>query len=783
MNTIAEVFFKLTHNSPIKTIIILLVLCFTLGSGAVNIKFNDDYRVYFSKDNVDLQAWEQVLDTYSRTDPLIVTIQAKDGTRIFDKNNIYAIRDLTQSLWHVEFVTRVDSVTNFQHMFTSNDEIVVEDLITLNTPHEQLKAREEIAFAEPSIKKRLLSNDGRVTAVVLQLMIPKEENAIAVAAESIRKIRDQFEQENPNLELRLGGIVMLNAAFDEYARADMATLFPLMFVVFCLIMVAMFRSIFIMTTIVISVIATVMASFGLTGYLGIELSPHSSVAPHIIFTITIAMGIHIALSYLIRITNGMPKDEALLNTLRQNTLPISLTSLTTAIGFLAMISSEIPPFRDLGIMCAIGVVFAFINTMLLVPSLLALKRDRSNYKWLNILNNLPEKIGYFVIKNSTLVLVASIVLVAVSFIGLKNLGVDDHPIKLFEKSTEFRSDADFIDDNLAGTTNIHFSLNTGIENGISDPVFLNQVEQFKQFLLEQDEVRHVQVISDTIKRINRTLNDDDPHFYKIDDNQEANEQFLLFYETNLPFGQEINNEVDIKKSSIKLVATIRSSSSDEIIALVKRSHTWVDENINTFTTRGVSVLVMFSYMMERLASNLIFTVIIATLAIALVLSVALRSIKLGFISLAPNLLPICVVFGFWSLYGKTLDFSAVLIFSMTLGVVVDDTVHFCSKYLNLLKQESMNSLDAIVETFRLVGPALIVSTFVLSCGFLVFSQSVFHMNVTLGILSSLTFACALLLDFTLLPLLLHFAHRNGIRIHSLQKVDAGSSIKPYSRSA
>ncbi|ABC29294.1 predicted exporters of the RND superfamily [Hahella chejuensis KCTC 2396] len=756
MNRLALFLAHLIIAAPKRVIACLLLLPLLLSPGLQHIKFNDDYRVYFSKDNVDLVAWENLLDTYSRTDPLIVTVEATQGADLFSPEIMEAVQRLTEELWQVDFVTRVDSIANFQHIEADAEEILVEDLILpekLRNPG-YLSSRRAIAENEPRIKDRMLSPDGKVTAIYLQLMIPDKENAIAEAAAKVRSIRDDYELRYANIDIRLGGIVMLNAAFDEYARADMATLFPLMFLIFMIIMALLFRSWKVTLCIVFSTILTVFSAFGVTGFLGIEFSPHSSIAPHVILTISVAVGIHVALSFLFGRARYPNRDEAVKHTLQQNIYPVTLTSLTTGIGFLSMLYSDVPPFQHLGVMCALGVLFAYINSMVLIPASMMLMNIQRDQSATSAISHVCKALGEFLVRRKALAAVVFLGLMAAPMYGLRYFTIDDHPVKMFEKGTEFRDDADFIDERLAGTTTIHFSLDTGVEQGISDPVFLREAEAFQQHLLDDPMINHVTSLTDTLKRVNKSLHNGDQAFYKTADSQEANAQALLFYEANLPFGQEINNEINIAKSSTRMIATIASSSSSEIIHLVDRTHQWLQDNVQSFQSRGVSVLVMFSYMIERLADNMIINAALATVLIGLVLTLTLGSVRLGLISMAPNLAPILVAFGFWSLFGGSLDFAAVLIFAMTLGVVVDDTVHFISKYLRLTRDQGMSPNEAVVETFRSIGPALLISTVVLSVGFLAFSLSHFHMNVTLGIMSSLTFLIALIFDFIMLPLLL-----------------------------
>jgi len=760
-NSIVDILSKVICYHPWKTILVFLLVFGSLFMGAKDLKFNDDYRMYFSEENKDLVAWEDLLNNYSRTDGLTVVVESIGGKKIFSQEVMPHLVKITKQLWQVPYVTRVDSLTNFQYMYADGEDLVVKNLIPSKGPYSQefLQQRELIAYSEPSIKDRIISEDGYVSAFYLQMAIPKKDNAISQVSNYLHDIQKQITQSNPDLRIRLGGLVMLNSAFDTYARADMASLFPLMILIIIVLMVFLFKSPLITLALFFTMSLAVAATMGVAGYLGIELSPHSSIAPQVLLSVAIAMGVHLAMSFLRYMKTHNDKVLGVRNALKQNFIPLSFTSVTTSIGFFSMLLSDVPPLRHLGVMCGLGMVICFVSAIVFLPSLLMvlpLKIKKVNDN-INQDKHWTTLLARFVLKNRLVILLISFVIFSPLIYALTNLEINDHPVQLFSKKTTFRQDAEFIDEKLAGTTTIQFSLESGVSGGINDPEYLRSVEKFKEHLLDDPLVSQVTVLSDTIKRINKSMNNNNDEFYKIPDSRDTIAQYLLFYEMNLPFGLELNNEINIDKSAVRLIAIIKSSPSKDILAFLGRTNSWLDSEITAFSTSGVSVLVMFSYMAERLAVNMFGTAGVAMFLIAVILMFALRNVKLGLLSLIPNLLPIAIVFGIWSIFGRTLDFASSLIFSMTLGVVVDDTVHFMNKFKQSIFEENMTVHDSIISTFRAVGPALLYSTIILSFGFLVFVTSYFHMNVILGLLTALTFMVALLLDLLLLPVILSFA--------------------------
>lgn len=750
----------LVVDRPWRVIASVLAIVALAMPGLRLVTVNDDYRIYFSPDNEDLQAWEDLLDTYVRSDGLVVVVETRNQRPVFSPEVMPAIVELTRELWRAPFVTRVDSISNFQHMIPKGDELTVEDLVPADRAASPsfLAQRETIALQEPLIRDAMLSKDGTVTALHLQMMIPKRGNAIADAATGIREIQRRFEGKYPELRLRLGGLVMLNAAFDEYARSDMATILPAMMVIIVVVMAVLFRSALATVVALTVVFLTVSASMGIVGYLGIPLGPHSSVSPQVILTITIATTMHVMLSFLRELRAHNDRATAVSRAVTSNVVPISFTSLTTVLGFASMLTSVIPPFQHIGIISGLGTVMCYVLTLTLLPSLLRVlpfKPAPQDGQWAESKWRWPARLAGFVIAyHRAIVAIAAVVLVPLVW-AASQLEIDDHFVRLFKQGTTFRDDADFIDKRMAGTTNIELSLQASGSQGVTDPGFLAKVQDVKQRLLADPMVTHVAVLTDTINRINKNMHGGDEAFYRLPEDKGVAAQYLLFYEMNLPFGLDLNSQINIDKSALRLTATTKSHSTKDTIAFVERTNGWLEKDFPELRARAVSVLVMFSYMAEQVAINFYTSALVAMVLIVCAIALALRSWRMGLLSLVPNLFPIIVVFAVWHWLGRTLDFTAALIFSMTFGVIVDDTVHFLHSYMRL-KGKGKSAEEAIRGSMTHVGPAILFATLILALGFMVFGLSNFQVNVTLGLLTALTFCVGFALELMLTPALLMF---------------------------
>ena len=309
-------------------------------------------------------------------------------------------------------------------------------------------------------------------------------------------------------------------------------------------------------------------------------------------------------------------------------------------------------------------------------------------------------------------------------------------------------------ENLSGMMMVEISVKTGKPSGINDPQYLKTVSDFSDWLRARPETDHVNTITDTLKRLNKNMHGDDPSWYKLPDNQEMSAQYLLLYEMSLPYGLDLNNQLDIDKSSSRIVLTLKNMTSNELISIEQEMNQWFAKNVPQYDVDFASPSLMFAHIGQRNITSMLIGTTLALILISILLGIALKSVRFGLISLLPNLAPAAVGFGIWALYSGQVGLGLSVVIGMTLGIVVDDTVHFLSKYLHARRDKGVNTKAAVHYAFDNVGRALWVTTFVLVLGFTVLAQSSFKMNADMGFLTALTIFVALVIDFLFLPPLL-----------------------------
>ena len=752
-----ERIYNLALNRSWLVLLIFTAIIAGITLGAKNLVFKGDYKVFFSKENPQLTAFEAMQDIYSKSDNAVFILAPKNGD-IFTPKNLAAVYWLTNESWQIPYSTRVDSLTNFQHTTAQEDDLIVEDLVldpqTLMA--DQMPAMKNIATTDPLLLNKIVSRSGHVSIVNVTVQLPNINPITEVpeVAEKVRELQQQFQVKYPDINIQLTGMVMMNTAFSETSIADTSTLVPLMFAIVLVTMILLLRSFSGTLATLVVIIFSITGTLGTVGWLGFYMTAPSFSAPTMIMTLAVADCIHILTSFYYEMRQGKDKKSALNESLKINFKPILLTSVTTAIGFLSMNFSDSPPFRDLGNMVAIGVMLAFVFSITIFPALLMILPVKASKIAIQKTPGAIDKLADFVVAKRKLLLPSSALVIIVIAAFLPHNTLDDNFVEYFDHSIPFRSATDFMENNLSGLSVIEVSIDSQNSGGINDPDFLNTVNDFSEWMRSLAKTDHVSTISDILKRLNKNMHADEQSFYKLPQERELSAQYILLYEMSLPYGLDLNNQLNVDKSSTRVIGTFKNISSAEQIALEETMYRWFAQHAPQYKVDIASPTLMFAHIGQRNINSMLLGTTIALLLISLLLAVALRSVRYGLISLLPNLMPASIGFGLWYFIDGQVGLGLSVVTGMTLGIVVDDTVHFLTKYKHAIDNYGKTSQEAVLYAFSSVGKALWVTTLVLVAGFLVLAQSSFKLNADMGLLTAITIGVALIVDFLFLPPLL-----------------------------
>ena len=741
-------------NNRFLIFVALAIFMILSSGGASKLFFDNDYRAFFGSANPQLEAFEELQNTYTKIDNVQFAIVPEANKTAVDAKVLAVVEELTELAWQIPYSIRVDSISNYQHTEVYEDDLIVEDLYSSanELSLEAIQRIKRVVTTEPALTGRLHDADQRATAVSVTIQLPGlDPNEVVEVSEAARKLA-QYIEDKYGLEIKLGGIAMFNNAFLEASMNDMMTLVPAMYFVILLVTYLLVRSIYATFAVLLLIVPSIITAMGFGGWIGVGLTPPSASAPTIITTLAVADSIHFLMTYLQKKREGMLNRASILYSISINAKPIFLTSITTAIGFLSLNFSDSPPFHDLGNITAFGVMAAWLFSMTLLPILISFV-DIQPKQTANRLNRSMTKFGTFVANNYFRVFITSLVVSTALILGITKNEINDDFLKYFDEDIQFRSDTDWISNNLTGLNQIQFNMHSGASDGISNPEFLNKVENFVVWARQHEQVTNVQSITDVFKRLNRDLNSADQDYYNIPTNRELAAQYLLLYELSLPFGLDLTNQISIDKSSTQVVVTIEDLTTNEIRSWIAEAESFLTDQAG-LDAIAAGPTVMFSYIAERNIQGMLYGTFYAVLIISAIILIALRDVTLGLISLVPNILPAALAFGIWGMLVGQVNMAVAVVTGMALGVIVDDSVHFLTKYQHARKKLNLEPRESVISAFGGVGTALMVTTVILVAGFMILAQSSFGLNSAMASLTAIALVMALIADFTLLPALL-----------------------------
>ena len=755
-----ERFADFVVNNRIKMALATLLMAFVVFAGIPNLKLDTDGRVFMASDNPDKILLDNFEQEFAKDDNLAIIIVPKDG-EVFTPRTLGAIGAMTEDLWNLPYVRLVNSITRFQNTYADGDIMVVEDLV----PEPSMVTVEEAAAARAAaldrieIRNSLINEQGTATAISVIFRLPGIDlvSEIPNINAEFAPLLEEYRAAYPDITFKASGSVAVSQAFATASQKDGETLTPAMVVAMLVIVGLLLRSATGSFLILILAALSALVSLGALGWTRIPINSATAVAPLMVITLAVASSVHVLSS--IRQTMQETSDRTIWarRALSDHGLGITVAVFTTAIGFLSLNFSISPPFRQLGNMVAGGMIGVWIFTMFLLPGLICWVPIRQN-KGAASVDRFMVALGEFVIRHQKRLLLGIPVIIIGFAAGISQIKLEDDFLRYFDESFETRQATDLYETELGGLNVLEYSVDTGEENGINSVAYLTKLEDLSVFLRAQPEVSHIRSLSDTIKRLNMNMNGDDPAFYRIPETDEEASQFLFLYELSLGYGMDLTDQINVDRSSTRVSAFVGYATTRQLIALDHKIQDWFDENAPELKAPVTGQTHVYTMISARDVPSMLQGTTLALVFISFVIFLVLRNLKLGIVSLVPNLLPALMGFGLWGYLVGNVTLAVSIVVAMTLGIVVDDTVHFMLKYANARKRGE-SAEDSVRHAFKSVGMALTITSLGLVIGFAILGQSGFAVNRDMARLTAITLSFALFVDFLFLPPLLIFLDR------------------------
>lgn len=642
-----------------------------------------------------------------------------------------------------------------------------------------LKSIKEQALNEPALMGQLVSTakfGHQAAAISVIVQIPEDADLskeVPKITEAGRKLIDSFRERATKLDLELYelGIIPFNQTLMETTYHDLMYLFPFSIAAMMMALLFMLHGFRPMLITGCIILASVVTAVGLACGVGTVFNTVTAVSPIIIMTLAIAHSVHLFVNFHQNL-NEYSEDAkfALGKALEVNFQPVTLTSLTTVIGFLSLNFSDAPPFREMGNIVALGVAASWFFAIVLLPALVQvlgvgdkIKEDKPSPAM--------DRLGGFVVRFRHPLLVMMLAICIPVILMAPQNRINDVFREWFGPSNDIRQGMEFSLDEIGGLEILHYTLDSGKRDGIKDPAFIKDVEKLENWLRKekQAEVHHINSYIPLLKRLNQAFHEDDKSKYVVPDTRESASNHITFYNTSQPKGHSAKNIWDNAKQSTRMNIKLKRLKSSDIKQLDREILAYIKKELPNITTPGASgISMMFAELGYRNITQMLQGTIAALMLISLILIVALRSVKIGLISMVPNIVPAALGFGVWYQISGEINLAIATVMGMTMGIVVDDTIHFLSKYHRARQVNGLNTFDAIRYSFHQVGQALWATTIVLIGGFLVLGFSDFLPTQDIGFLTAIIIGLALFADFLLLPPL-------------LMLIDRGRSKQPIAR--
>ena len=730
------------------------LVVFSLAINLKHLEIDGSYRIWFEEDSKSLTDYDYFRSEFSNDDA--ITIMFKDEKGIFNKKALGSVHRITEALWEMNHVDRVDSISNYQYIHIeadSPDEILVDDFIEdleARSP-EFLANRAKIAVKDPSVVNAFISEDAKTTMIVARLDADVNEDAVLIA-EVMKDLRAIVSAETnaTGYKYWLNGGPVMTEAFIEIAGGDAMTFTPLVLLVAMALLYLLFRRVSGSLIPIMVVLLTFLTVLAVQVMLGYKLNNFTANIPVFIVAIGVADAVHIYSVWLMRRRENATTVEAVHSALEKNFYPILFTSLTTIVGFSTLILSKVVPIATLGIATASGAAVAFLVSIVWMPAvLLLLKKEVDPVEAKKEINLDALGYGAFIVRHDKkIILISTMIMLLIGF-GLFNTRVDSNTIRYFDTEVEIRKSSEFNMDNLTGPLAYIFIVDSGIKDGINEPEYLRTVERFYKEYQEKfpKDVRHIASILEIIKRYNKILNQKDA----VPESRELVAQYLLLYTSSLAQGMEITDKIDFDQRKLRLTISTNIVDTSKDLEMIQYAQDWWSKTPYSVMTTGQTV--MYANLQKDVTDTLIYSLTLTLLIVSIMMLFIFKRLKILWILLLPNVLPVVLVLGVIGWLGLTIDMGVAISGAIIIGVAVDDSIHFLVKYFEARKR-GLSMQATLDEVLHYAGKAILFTTVVLSLAFSVFAFSTFAPNQNFGIVTATALVIALITDLLLLPALL-----------------------------
>lgn len=591
-----------------------------------------------------------------------------------------------------------------------------------------------------------------------------------------RVIREVVERhQGPGFQIFVAGSPVVVADIEKGIARTLSIMIPLSFLVIIVFLFVMFRRISGVVYPLLTMVLSLLASLGMMGLAGLPITHITSILPTFLLVVGIGDAVHILAIFYMKYDEGMGREDAIAYALGHSGLAVVMTSVTTAAGLLSFIAADVAPIVDLGYIAPAGVMLALLYTVVLIPALVALlpiSKKGPGRSAKPVIDRVLAAAAKSACANAGKIIAAALVITGLSVLGIASLRFSHNSMKWLPDDYPARQATEAIDGPLRGTVTLEVLVDTGRENGLHDPDVLNRLEESVRAVsgmqVGELHVGKAWTVTAILKEIHRALNENRPEFYAVpQDRKLAAQEFLLFE------GSGSDDLEDVVDSSFRTARfTIKTPFHDAILykGLMDRVRDHFQKTFPDARVVTTGIMSLFASMISNVVTTMAKSYAIALMVITLLMIVLIGRVRIGLLSMVPNLIPILMVLGIMGWFDIPLDLSTILVGSIAIGLVVDDTIHFMHNFRRYVEQTG-DVEQAVLKTMQTTGKAMLITSIVLAAGFFLNTAAEMRNTVYFGVLTGLSVIFALVADYFLTPALMTVVFRG--RRASAPAVDRG----------
>jgi len=781
------------HDNPFKLLLVLVLMLAFPISHVPQIKMDTSTEGFMHEDDPVLLAYNEFRNQFGRDERIVLAIKSD---KIFTFDFLTTLKDLHKELeTKVPFVEDVTSLYNVRNTRGDGDKLITDDLLEPFPKSEtELKTIKERAMSSHFYKDLLISQDGTMTTIIIETdayshegeknvsdidafdegfdepskeatstekraFLSDAENTELVTA--VLEIADKYRKQG--LEIYVAGSPSVNHALKSQMKSDMQKFMRITFLIILVFLFVIFRRVSAVLYPLMVIIFSLLTTIGTMAWAGVMFKLPTQIVPSLLLSVSVGATVHILSIFFDRFNQYGDKKEALSYTLGHSGLAIAMTSITTAIGVGSFAGSEVAPISDLGIFASLGVMVSLLLTLTLLPALLSITKLKPKPKAkIGKIDEFMKSLAVIPVKHTKAVLLFSSVLVAIALMAATQVRLSHNPLTWFQPDSMDRVSTEVIDAQMNGSVTIEVVVDTGKENGWVNPEKLEKLNKLSAKLeTYKDDYTHIgKVISlaTIMKETNRALHENDEKYYSIPSDGNLVSQELLLFENS--GSDDLEDVVDSQFSKARI--TIKLPWTDTIKAVNVLEYVKTEAQ-KTFSDDKVETTGMIPLLINTFAHAVYSSVqsyFMAAIAISFMMMLILGSVRIGLLSMIPNLVPIIVGLLLMYVAKIPLDMFTLLIGSIAIGLVVDDTIHFMHNFKRYYL-ESGDAAQAIEQTFLTTGKAMLITSIVLSLGFFAYLAANMISVQNFGYLTGSVIIFALLSDLLLAPALMMVAAKRG----------------------